>query len=132
MSALAIENAARPIPYAVSPVYLAFRLTDTGTYPLGQVEAETLKAAVDAAKQRCFHKDRLLIREAGIRLRQWADGAEEVPFDNLHIFAVRQRARPNYVWEGHVQRRVQILEADPVCVIDALIFATHDPFAEEL
>lgn len=105
-------NAVAPIaePRAVrfnATCFYPYRVTESGkTYPL-VVDCASLKEAVEGAKVRCLHKEHLLIKEAG------PNGVR------LHLFAIRKKAAPRYVWEGHVQKRVQDLYAAPVCSFDA-------------
>jgi hypothetical protein len=52
------------------------------------------------------HKQHLLIRELGDR------GVR------LHLFAIKKKAAPRYVWQGHEQKRVHDLYAAEVCSFD--------------
>jgi hypothetical protein len=114
---------ARPQAYA-QVSYRAFKVGEPdfsgqpGAYPSDIGEPETLSDALAAAITRgCFqHKATLAIRETGIRLRQWANTAEEVPFDRLHIYQIKRRSQPRY--EGPFgERRVHDLYAELVVTV---------------
>lgn len=119
-AALATEILPAAVPYSPTR-FDAFRIADMGkgnpqrTY---KVDIEgyllpTVEAARDAALlgQAFAHKDHLIIRETGER------GVK------LHVFAIKRKSTPTYVWEGHVQKRVNRLYADPVCTIDGGVLA---------
>ena len=129
MSVIAIKPATRPFPLA-SVTYRAWRIGDTDAFgnPFSQAipvgEPETLKDALAQALVYggLCHKDRLAIRETGVRLRQWASGAEEVPFDRVHLFQIKRKSQPRY--EGAFrERRVHDLYAEAVAVLPGAVFA---------
>lgn len=120
----------RAVPYAVVS-YEAFRVSqgfERGkgfplhgrTLSLGIIEASTLDEAVAAALARAMidHKETLLIRETGTKLVRWASTTEERPFDLLHVFQIKRKADPRYVYEGHERKRVHDLYAAPVVTVD--------------
>lgn len=99
--------------------FAAFRISEGRTYSLGQVAGKSVDEALNGTLASKFadHKDHLLIRETGEK------GVR------LHLFAVRRKSQPTYVWEGHVQKRVHRLYADPVVMIDggAPLNSNHSP-----
>ena len=91
--------------------FYPYRVTENGrTYPL-VVDCSSLEQAVEGGKVQCFHKDHLLIREVG-------PGG-----DKLHLFAIRKRSTPTYVYRDHDYQRQDRLYAAPVCVMDAAMLA---------
>lgn len=122
----------RAIPYAARR-FEAFRISagggDHSFSPRGfrtckgtEVDGATLDEALASAltKMALDHKDHLVIRETGrhsVKLR-----ADE-PLEWLHVFAVKRRSDPRYVWEGHVQKRVHNLYPAHVVTIDAAALA---------
>lgn len=106
--------------------YTAFRIVqglDGGrSYPLDIGKPESLTAAVAAAQIHCHHKEHLAIRESGVRLRQWANGAEEVPVGRVHLYQIKRKSQARY--EGAFgERRVHDLYAEPVCDFAGEVFA---------
>ena len=97
----------RAVPFSPTTFH-AFKVCEDRTYTLGEIDARTLEEARNGAVTRwaLFHKDHLLIRESGER------GVR------LHLFAVKRKSAPRYVWENHAQKRVFDLYAAPVCTID--------------
>ena len=109
MTALAHEA---PRAVRFSPVcFYAYRITESGrTYPL-IVDCSTLQEAIDGAKVQCQHKDHLLIREV-------SDQA-----DKHHLFAIKRKSAPRYVYKDYQTTRVHDLYAAPVCSFDGRIIA---------
>jgi hypothetical protein len=100
----------RAIPYAPK-TFTAFRITNGRTHPMPFAgDPETVDQAKDLAligpKLIC-HKDHLLIRETD------EDGAT-----TLHLFAIKQRSKPDYVRDGFTTRAVKRLYAELVTVFD--------------
>jgi hypothetical protein len=100
-------------------LFLAFRLVEsrngfTGAtgwksypVPLGDPPA-TLDEAMTAATANCLaHKDRLAIRET-----DQLTGATV-----LHLYAVKQKSAPRYVWKDHRQQAVRDLYLEPICSV---------------
>jgi hypothetical protein len=103
-------GAARAVPYSTTR-YDAFRISESGRTYAVQIDGfllPTVEAARDAALlgQAFAHKDHLLIRESGDQ------GVK------LHLFAIKRKATPRYVHQGHVTRAVHDLYAAPVCTMD--------------
>lgn len=71
------------------------------TYPLGH--HTDFDACLAAETMRCDHKDTLFIRRI-------EDGRE-----TLHLYQIKRRAKPMYVHQDHVTRRVQPLYAEHLC-----------------
>lgn len=91
--------------------FYPYRVTEAGnTFPL-IVDCSTLDEAVNGAQLHCFHKDHLLVREAG-------EGV-----DRFHLYAIKKRSAPTYVYRDHQYHRQDRLYAAPVCVIDGALFA---------
>jgi hypothetical protein len=97
----------RAIPFrANAPCFYVYRIVDGRTYPL-VVDCNSLSDAVDGGKVQCIHKDHLLIREvAGER-------------DILHLYAIKRKSHPRYVYRNYAYDRVHDLYAAHVCTIDA-------------
>lgn len=96
--------------------FAAFRLDPDrpgSAGPILPLAAETLEEAVNDAKTRCSHKEVLAIREAD----QLAGETR------VHLFAIKQKSRPTYVWEGHRQVAVRELYPEPICVVPAEVLA---------
>lgn len=95
-----------------SPVcFYVYRVTEAGrTYPL-VVDCSTVDEAVNGGQLHCFHKDHLLIREVG-------EGV-----NRFHLYAIKKRSAPTYVYRDYQHHRQDRLYAAPVCVIDGAIFA---------
>lgn len=97
--------------------FAAFRSCDSGTrwrtYPLGEIgQPATLDEALTAALtcgKALYQKDRLIIRET------FDDGRVTV-----HVYAIKQRSRPDYVHVDHVTRAVKRLYAEHVCSFDGV------------
>lgn len=81
--------------------------------PILPLAAQTLEEAVNDAKTRCIHKEVLAIREAD----------ELTGETRVHLFEVKQKSRPTYVWQGHRQVAVRELYVEPVCVLPAEVLA---------
>jgi hypothetical protein len=81
------------------------------TFPLGEIPAASLDEALNATLAKCLllHKDHLAIRETDER------------GSRTHLFAIKRRAAPDYVSQGHVWKAVHRLYAAPVCVIDGAL-----------
>jgi hypothetical protein len=95
----------RAVPFQAVTFY-PYRVTESGrTYPL-IVSCNSLKEAVEGAKVSCQHKEHLLIKEVGPTGQR------------LHLFAIRRKSNPRYVWQGHEQKRVHDLYAAEVCSFD--------------
>ena len=91
--------------------FYPYRVVENGrTYPL-IVDCASLEEAVERGKVECFHKEHLLIREVGA-------GKER-----LHLYAIKKRSAPTYVYRDHDYRRQDRLYAAPVCVIDGAMLA---------
>ena len=114
LSPLATEQGV--VPYSATS-FEAFRVTNIGdakrpkwrTYTLPPIEADSLDEALADALcggQAVYHKDQIIIRETG------EQGAK------LHLYAIKRKSSPTYLWEDHTQKRVNRLYADPVCTID--------------
>lgn len=102
----AIEHEGQARPYSPR-CYYPFRICESGrTFPL-IVDCSSLEEAVNGGMVQCFHKDHLLIREAG-------EGK-----DTLHLYAIKRKSQPRYVYKNHGYDRVHDLYAAPVCTIDA-------------
>jgi hypothetical protein len=119
-----LATAAQPSAMPFSRVtYYPYRVTEMGnTYPL-IVDCGSLKEAVERGKVHCFHKDHLLVREvdnSGDHIPERLGGGTKV---RLHLYAIKRKSAPRYVYRGHVQERVHDLYAAPVCVVDASMFA---------
>ncbi len=106
--------------------YTAFRIsavaTDTPDSPtlLGQVDGANIEEALQstlsgeyASTQALFHKNALAIRET--------DGQAS----RLHLYVIKRKSTPRYVYHNHIMRREHDLYADPVCVIDGTVFVTE-------
>lgn len=108
MNAVAQIAEPRAVPFRAT-TFAAFKVNESGrTYALGQVDAPSVKDAVNASvgKFALHHKEHLLLRETG------PAGVK------IHLFAIKRRSNPRYVWQGHEQKRVHDLYADPVCSFD--------------
>lgn len=108
-----IEHEGQAAPY--SPVtYAAFQISDSGrTYALGELAAGSLAEALNEVVSQfaLSHKQHLLVREGGER------GVK------LHLFAIRKKSNPRYVYKDHVSRAVYDLYAAPVCTMDGSVLA---------
>lgn len=111
-----------PIPHpAAEPfttkVFAAFRFDPERPGMAGArilpLEAETLEQAVNEAKTRCVHKEVLAVRESD----------ELTGETRVHLFAVKQKSRPSYVWQGHRQVAMRELYVEPICVLPAEVLA---------
>lgn len=67
--------------------------------------AETLAVCVEAAKIQCAHKSQFAVIQRG------SDG------DTLHIYQVKQRSTPTYVYRDYQHHRVQPLYETLVAVV---------------
>lgn len=107
----------RPVTERFTPkAFSAFRLDPERPGLAGRILplcGETLEEAVNDAKTRCIHKEVLAVREAD-------ELTGEV---RVHLFAIKQKSRPNYVWQGHRQVAVRELYVEPVCVLPAEVLA---------
>ncbi len=89
--------------------YEAFQISEFGrTYPKPIDPAETLQDALNAAVVTCIHKDNLVIKEID-------DQRGEV---KLHIYAVKRKSTPNYVYRDHEYHREHRLYPELLCVVD--------------
>lgn len=117
-AALATEVLPAALPYSATR-FDAFRIVEPGsgfpgappprtTYSLGEIPATTLDEALNAVLAKCLlmHKDHLAIRETTDRGQR------------VHLFAIRKKSGPTYVYVDHVQKRVERLYAAPLCVMD--------------
>lgn len=100
----------RPQPYSTLS-FEAFRVTETRTFPLA-AEGSALPDFLASAQVRCFHKDKLLIRETDT----------ETGTVKLHLYAIKKKA-PKWIHPaGEIMpRRVEDLYADPLCIIDGQV-----------
>jgi hypothetical protein len=102
------HGAPRAVPFNAVRFY-PYRVTENGrTLPL-IVDCATLEEAVEGGKVHCFHKDHLLVREV-------RDGS-----DRLHLYAIKKKSAPTYVYRDYGYHRQDRLYAAPVCVIDAAL-----------
>jgi hypothetical protein len=111
LTILAPEAPARATRYGAA-AFAAFRISESNrTYP-SQIDGDpaTLAEAVDIAKLRCFHKERLVIRETD------RDGAVK-----LHVYAIRQSSKARPVYRDYQTTMVRDLYAEPVCSIDGAV-----------
>lgn len=87
---------------------------------LGPVEGADLSDAVTLALGTIGitfdHKDHLLIRETFPAI----DGSQRIV---LHIYAVKRKSAPSYVWRGHQQVRVNQLYPAHLFSMDAAVLA---------
>ena len=101
----------RAVPFnADARTFYVYRVCEGRTYPL-VVDCLSLEEAIEGGKVRCFHKDQLLIREVGGGL------------DRLHVYSIKQKAQPKYVYRDYGYDRVNELYAAPVCTIDMRVLA---------
>lgn len=85
--------------------YYLYRVSGGRTYPM-IVDCNTLQEAVDGGKVRCQHKDNLLIREVeGGRVK-------------CHLYTIKRKSQPRYVYRDYQTTRVHDLYADHVCTFD--------------
>lgn len=102
---------ARATPFRAK-TFAAFRITDNParTRPV-QITGDpaTLDQARDGALGTFIHGEKLLIRET-------EDGRV-----TLHLYAIKRKSAPEYVWVGHEQKRVNRLYAEKVCEIDGRV-----------
>ena len=110
MTALSAIAEPRAVPFQATS-YAAFRICENGRTYKVDIDGyllPTVEAARDAALigQAFAHKDHLLVRETSDR------GVK------LHLFAIRRKSNPRYVWQGHEQKRVHDLYAAEVCSFD--------------
>jgi hypothetical protein len=104
------EGSVRAVPFSDRCFYV-YRVVENGrTYPL-VVDCSSLEEAVEGGKVHCFHKEQLVVREV-------ASGT-----DRLHIYAIKKRSAPTYVYRNHDYQRQDRLFAAPVCVIDMRMLA---------
>jgi hypothetical protein len=99
----------RAVPFSDRRFYV-YRVVDGRTYPL-VVDCRSLEEAVEGGKVRCFHKEQLVVREV-------ASGT-----DRIHVFQIKKRSAPTYVYRNHDYQRQDRLFAAPVCVIDMRMLA---------
>ena len=113
---LALDTAMRAEPYSPKH-YAAFRvvpgLNADRTYSCKPIEAGELGDALNEALagQAFSHKDHLVIQETDDRGMR------------MHLFAIKRRSAPSYVYANFETKRVQPLYAAPLCVIDAGVVA---------
>lgn len=103
----------RPTPYT-GKTFAAFRITDAPerTYPVRITGTpSTLDQAVTESIGTFIFKEKLLIRETD----------EQTGKVTLHLFAIKRRSQPDYVWNGHRQERVHRLYAERVCSVDGAV-----------
>jgi hypothetical protein len=106
---------ARPRPQRlVHETFEAFRVKDSGEVfsdlrgnPTPIATADTLKECADAATIQCSHKAQFVIRHTDQRTGEVV----------LHIFQVRQKATPTYVYSDYQTRRVQPLYSEKVASV---------------
>ena len=114
MNALQQIEAPRAVHFSLKS-FEAFRVTDRHTTPLGMIDAATVDEALNEAltRQHVDHKEHLAIRETG------ESGSR------LHLFAIKRKSSPAYVWDARQQRTVaqHRLYAAPVCVMDERVLA---------
>jgi hypothetical protein len=100
----------RVVPFALT-TFRAFQVCDGRTYPIDKVWTSLEEALAEAPAERLLaHKDSLVVREEGER------GVR------IHVYRVKQKARPRYVHQNHVTRAVRDLYLDPVCTFDGGVF----------
>jgi hypothetical protein len=99
-------TAARPARYSAIR-YNAYRIVDGRTYPLDMAPVTSLDEALTAAKLRCFHKDHLLIKATD----------EDTAETRLHIYAIKKKSQPTYVYRDFAYHREHTLYSEPVCVV---------------
>lgn len=106
----------------VHETFEAFRIKDSGEVfsdlrgnPAPIASADTLKDCADAATIQCVHKAQFVIRHTDHRTGEVV----------LHVFQVRQKSAPTYVYADYQTRRVQPLYSEKVASvrIDELIDA---------
>jgi hypothetical protein len=91
--------------------FYAYRVTEKGTTLPLIVDCSTLDEALNGAMVHCFHKEHLLIREvADARTRN-------------HLYAIKKRSAPTYIYRDHEYHRQDRLYAAPVCVIEGDMLA---------
>jgi len=75
----------------------------------------TLKEAVGAALRNHVlnHKDKLVIKATD----------EATGKATLHLYAVRRKSAPDYVWRNHVQVREHRLYVEPICDLSWAVLA---------
>jgi hypothetical protein len=88
--------------------YEAFQVSDNRTYALGHISGATIDEALNGvlAGFALFHKQHLVIRET------------DESGSRLHVYAIKRRSAPNYVYRDHAYHRQDVLYAAPVCAID--------------
>ncbi|HEX5183622.1 MAG TPA: hypothetical protein VFW19_10785 [Allosphingosinicella sp.] len=93
--------------------FAAFRIADDmpgRSYRLAfDGRPRDLEDALNQTKVRCFHKDKLVIRETD-------ELSTAVEF---HLFAIKQKSRPRYEYKDHRQVAVRDLYAELICVLPA-------------
>jgi len=101
------RDSVRPEVYSETR-FTAFRVVDQKrTYQI-EIDATTMRDALNAACLGCFHKDRLIIRE------------DQGRKTTLHVFAIR-KAKARYVRLKPTDihpTRVEDLHAEPICSFD--------------
>jgi hypothetical protein len=106
---------ARPIPYT-GKAFAAFRVTEAParTYPVRITGTPTnLDDALAESIGTFIFKEKLLIRETD----------DATGKTTLHLFAIKRKSAPDYVWVGNRQERVNRLYAEKVCEIDGGILS---------
>jgi hypothetical protein len=75
----------------------------------------TLQEAIDRALATSAfnHKDKLAIKATDATTSKIT----------LHLYAVKRKSAPDYVWRDHVQYREHRLYVDPVCALDWAVLA---------
>lgn len=96
-----------------SPVrFRAFRIdTSISRQPIVPIPLRSppasLEEAVNEAKQACFHKDKLVVREAN-----------EITGDTmLHLYAVKKKSTPARVYRDYAYHNVAQLYVEPICAL---------------
>ena len=104
------DHATRPVRYG-DLSFKAFRIAESnGRLSRLQIADDhvTVEEAIDDAKLRCIHKDKLLIRS-------FNDRTGEV---RLHLYAIKRQSRANYVYRDYQTVREHPMYAEAICVID--------------
>jgi hypothetical protein len=120
MTAPVTAPAFAPQLAAIGDSFAAWRSLYNGSCQPFVITATTLDAAVEQACAGCFHKDVLFVlHTAGLSGKS-----------TLHIFAIKQRSRPNYVRSSHGAHFVQQrpLYADKITSIQVDAFAPVEPW----
>jgi hypothetical protein len=115
MNAVTMTAADRTVRFTPK-LFAAFRLDPQlpgRVFRIAPFSAADLDEALNDAKTRCSHKETLVIRETDQLSGE----------TRLHLYAVKQKSRPTYVWEGHRQVAVRDLYLEPVCTLPAEVLS---------